>query len=165
MAPGPALKLIAVIFVAIAGFIAICLALKLYDMWPAFLFLTYWGAVEKLDFDKLQAAIIGAFAGLALALTFHLLPTMYGTEGGVAVLGVVLTMLYLHLTGRLLVAFNVSCFFFLTVGTIGQIQRDASFADLFANLAVGVVYFAGGFGLVRKIRGDGQAAEAPAHPN
>lgn len=149
LTPVVGLMVLAAVIVAIGIFIALLFALGIADSWVAFLFLTYWGGIEHMKFEKLPSCIVGALLGLALAYGLHTLPTLMGLTGGVLIGASILASVYCLIMSWWPLAVNYSTMLFLTVGTIPVVQASMSFPNLLLALGIGVVYFAGLGWLIR----------------
>jgi amino acid transporter len=143
MKPGIGLLILGAVSVATAIFITLNYALNIRSIWAPFLFLTYWGSVEQLNFRKLPACIVGAVVGLAVSYGLQALPAMMGPAGMAVVLLIIVAMVYFVIMGWLTIAVNPMSLLFLTVATIPVVQEHEAFPKLFAALAVGIVYFSG----------------------
>jgi len=147
--PGAGLLILTAVSVAIAMFITLNHALGIGDLWVSFLFLLYWAGLEKMQFEKLPRAILGALLGLALAYALQALPSLMGTSGWVLVGAAILASVYCLIIGWWPIAVNDATMLFLTVGTIPVVQAGTGFPKLLLALGVGIAYFAG---LARLIR-------------
>jgi hypothetical protein len=143
LTPAVGLLVLAAVVVAIGIFIALLFALGIADSWVAFLFLTYWGGIDQMKFEKLPSSIAGALMGLALAYGLQTLPSLMGLSGGVLIGGAILASVYCLIMGWWPIAMNYSTMLFLTVGTIPVVQAGTAFVNLLLAFGLGVVYFAG----------------------
>lgn len=143
LTPVKGLVVLGGVFVVSAAFIALSHALGIVETWVGFLFLTYWGGIEQMKFEKVVNCIVGATVGLAFAYVAHALPLLIGTAGVVLVIAAIVALVYCLIMGWFPVAVNVMAMLFLTVCTIPWIQVKADFFSLLVALALGVAYFVG----------------------
>jgi hypothetical protein len=142
MKPAAGLLTLGAVAVAIALFIAVNFELGITDHWVGFLFLTYWGSVERLKLERLPTCILGALVGLLAAYGLQALPQLMGPGGFALALGVILILVYCLIMGWWPLAVNTCAMFFLTVATIPTIQAGPGLSKLFPALGTGIAYFA-----------------------
>ena len=112
------------------------------SLFASFLLLWYWATVEKADFKRLTATILGALVGVALAWQLKVLSTMYGGWGlGVALLVVVLAI-YVQIMNWIPIAVNANAMLFLTVVAAPALLTSVDFTKLAMAVVLGAVYFA-----------------------
>lgn len=148
LTPGKGLLMLAGTVVMIGFFFGLCHVLGIADLWVAFLFLLYWGMIEKIRFTKLPHCIVGALFGLFMGYLLPTLPQMMGSGGAVIAIGATLLLVYALMMGWLPLAINAMAMIFLTVVTIPAVQAQANYGNWLIALAFGVVYFGGLFALV-----------------
>lgn len=155
-AASPSLALAVQIIIGIVLGIAVWLVLAtfvfhIHASFASFLFLWYWAVVEKMDFARLPATLLGALIGAALAWQLVFLLAHFGGPGaGVATL-IILLAIFAQIMGWAPVAFNGATTLFLTVITAPLIMGGVNFVDLGKSIVLGAVYFGGGVYLVQRI--------------
>lgn len=150
--PPKGLLMLAGTVVVVGAFIALNHALGIVDIWAAFLFLLYWGMIEKMNLAKLPNCVIGALLGLLTAYLLQTLPLTLGFSGKVIAFIAILLLVYSLIMGWLTIAINGMTMLFLTVVTIPALQPHIDFANLLIALALGIAYFGGLMALVGFIR-------------
>jgi hypothetical protein len=130
------------VIVAIAGYLAISIALKNQDSYGGFLFLLSWSALEQGKIDKLPHVTLGAILGLALGFLLHTLVTgSLGPSGALIFVAVMLPVVYCQIMGWLSIFINMTTMVFLTVTAIPYVQAHGDFHQLAEALAIGILYF------------------------
>jgi hypothetical protein len=136
--------------VLVAGYLALCGALRNAEYYAGFLFLLCWTGFEQGRLEKLPQTVLGAALGLALGCAMQLLMTgPLGVKGGYVFGALVMLVVYCHVMGWLPLLVNFTTMTFLAVLTISHIQSHGNFGDMTVALAAGIVYF----GLVLGIAG------------
>lgn len=125
------------IWLAISGYL-----LHLHAGFAGFLFLWYWGAVEKAEFDRLLPSAFGAIFGAVLAWQMMYLPSRFGAAGLVAGIAVLTAMVLVQLLNRAPLFVNNSTMLFLTVLTAPVLIGAVKLQDVTICVALGTVYFA-----------------------
>lgn len=133
------LLVLGAVVVLIAVYIALCVGLRVVDLFPGFFFLYHWGNVEQGKMSALTMVIPGAVSGLALGWLLHLASgSLIGVIAFVVLLLPIILCQIMGLFGRVI---NVATMLFLTFSTISHVQAHASFAGMFASLAIAVALF------------------------
>ena len=138
-----ALMLLGGIVVLIAAYIGLCIALGIGEMYAGYFFLFYWGSIAQVSFPALRHVIPGAVFGVVLALLLKLLmaSSLGAITGGLVFVVILLPVIFCQLIGRLHTLINPATMLFLTFATIVHVQAHASFAGIFASLAVAIALF------------------------
>lgn len=147
------LVLVGVVLV-VACFIAICHLLGVSEFWSGFLFVMYWGMVEKVDPKRLPHVVLGGVAGILLGYSSVLLAEYLGAIGGYLFFPIILTVIYCQIMGWLPAVVNMMTMIFLTVCTIPVILENTSLIASLQGFFLGVVFFGGfiSFGMFIKQR-------------
>ena len=114
--------------------------LHLPSFFAAFLLLWYWASVQKADFRKLPAAIIGALVGIGLTWAMRSLTSAFGTAGVVAGGVLIIIAILVEIMGWVRVALNPCAMLFLTVASIPPLAQAANFRETISSLLIGVAY-------------------------
>jgi hypothetical protein len=138
-----ALMTLAVVALFIGIFLTICHLLNVEQFWPGFMFLLYWGMMDKTDVKKLPDTVVGGALGLLVGYSSSLLAPMLGEQAGLAFLGLVLILIFCQLTGRFARAINPLTMIYLTICTIPAVSEGTHFADSIVGFILGVIYFGG----------------------
>jgi hypothetical protein len=164
VSPAKALGILALVIVAVGGYLGLAALLGNREAWAGFLFLATWGLVEKLDLKAAPRTCLGALLGLGLAWMLGGLAPLIGAVAGMAVfLGLVLLAVYLQIRGQLSLAVNPATMLFLTAGTIPHVQAGANFLAAAAAVLLGAAFF-GGLAFAAAQVGRRRAAGAVAPP-
>jgi|GEM_PF-3546365 hypothetical protein len=134
--------LVFIIAVVVIWLLLVGYVLHLRAGFAGFLFLWYWGAVEKADFGRLLPSALGAVLGAVLVWQMLYLPAQFGTAGLVAGLAVLAAMVFVQLMNWAPLLVNNSTMLFLTVLTAPALIGTVKFQDVAISVAVGTVYFA-----------------------
>ncbi|GAB3115420.1 hypothetical protein G8770_08750 [Aestuariicella hydrocarbonica] len=143
MTPLIALATVIGVVVVIAVFLAVCHVLGITEYWAGFLFVLYWGMIEKVEVSRLPATIVGGVVGLLLGFATPLLTGVMGEAAGLVFLVIVLVVIFCMLMGWLKIAINAMTMIFLTVATIPAVAEQVAPFNAMAGFATGVVFFAG----------------------
>jgi len=143
MTPAKALVTLAGVVAVITIFLVICHFLHITQYWSGFMFVLYWGMIEKVDTKKLPDCIIGGVAGLLAAYSAPMLAGTVGEASGLVFLGIILVIVFCMLMGWLKVAINAMTMIFITVGTIPAVAEYTSPLNALAGFAAGVIFFGG----------------------
>ena len=155
-APSPSLPMAGQIMLAIVIAIAVWISLGTFvfhirSFFASFLFLWYWSLIEKMDFAKLPAVILGALVGAAMAWLLVVLSAHFGAPGAIVAVLVMAAAVFGQIMGWATLALNGATMLFLTVMTAPQIMGAVNFAEVDKAIVLGAVYFAGGIYLVQRI--------------
>jgi hypothetical protein len=143
MTPLQALMTLAGVAVFLGLFLTICHFLGVEQFWPAFIFLLYWGMIEKVDVGKIRSLVIGGVLGLLIGYSSSLLAPMLGEQSGLVFLGLVVVLVFFQLMGKFVIAINPLTMIYLTICTIPAVSEGTHFGDSIVGFALGVVYFGG----------------------
>jgi hypothetical protein len=135
------LILVAVVIVAIVGFVALGYALALSPLYAGFLLLWYWATVDKLDFKAAPATIAGTIGGAATAWALQLATQAESTTGIVVILALIVVALFMQVMNYLPFLFNSAFMLFLTVACAPLIQGGERFEQVAAVILLSAVYF------------------------
>ncbi len=137
------LMLLALVIVTVAGWIALGgLLLGVKSFFASFLFLWYWAAVEKAEFDRLAPALIGAMVGVALAWQTRFLTTHDPQHGLILALVVICIALFVQIMDWAPLAVNAATMLFLTVLGAPALLGAADFVELTKAVVLGAAFFA-----------------------
>lgn len=143
MTPLKALITLVGVAAVITVFLVICHFLNITQYWPGFMFILYWGMIEKVDTKKLPDCAIGGVVGILAAYSAPLLAGSMGEASGLVFLGIILVIIFCMLMGWLKVAINAMTMIFITIGTIPAVAEHTSAWNALAGFAAGVVFFGG----------------------
>jgi hypothetical protein len=116
--------------------------LHLHSFFAGFVFLWYWGVVEKAAFDRLPASLLGALTGVALSWQLSYLAAHYATAGLAAGVGIIAVAVFIQVMNWAPVAVNLCAMLFLAVLTAPQFMGHADYLDAGATIVAGAVYAA-----------------------
>jgi hypothetical protein len=165
----PSLALAGQIIIAIVIAIAVWIALGTFvfhirSFFASFLFLWYWGVIDKMNFAALPSTILGALIGAALAWILVVLTAHFGGAGTAIAVLVIVAAIFAQIMGWAPIAFNGATTLFLTVMTAPQIMGGVNFAEVDAAILLGAVYFAGGMYIAQRIIGARAQSKARLDP-
>ncbi len=106
-----------------------------------FMLLWFWAVYEKLDTQRLPAAILGAVVGIALAWLLVWAPTNHGTNGLIAALVLLLVTLYLDILRAVPLAINAATTLFLTLAAAPLVQLHVNWGELVLSTVAGGLFF------------------------
>lgn len=151
--PGNTQTLIIIMAVATICIIYIALShlVGIDNYWPGFLFLLFWGGVEKLALGKLPECIVGAFLGTFMGYLLNTLPPLMGASGFALFILLICALVFCQIKRWLAIAVNLATMLFITVTAIPFIQQHAEFTEIFMALAFGALFFGAIGWLVHKI--------------
>lgn len=104
-----------VVFAIVAWIVLGGVALHIQSFYASFLYGWYWLNLEKGDFKRIPASLIGALVGVGLAWALKGLPGLFPQFGLWLALGLVLVALLVQIMNWLPIALNTSAMLFLTV--------------------------------------------------
>jgi hypothetical protein len=137
-----ALQLLLFIIAAVAVWLLLgAYVLHLHALFAGFLFLWYWGAVEKADFGRLMPAAFGAIVGATLVWQMQALPAQFGLGGLVVSLVVLAAMVFVLLMNWAPLLVNNSTMLFLTVLAAPALISTVKYQDVAISVAAGTFYF------------------------
>jgi hypothetical protein len=117
-------------------------ALAVKSFFASFLYVWYWANLEKADFKRIPASVIGALVGVGLAWGLKGLPAMYGNTGTIISLLIVVAALFVQIMGWLPIALNASAMLFLTVLAAPALLTNLDFIELTKAIVGGAAFFA-----------------------
>lgn len=139
------------IIVAVAIICAVYISLSHWigidNYWPGFVFLLFWGGVEKLAVNKLVECAAGAVVGMSMGYLLQQLPTLIGVYGFVVFVVLICTLVFCQIKHWFVIGINLATMLYVTVTTIPVIQQHSDFTELYSALGVGVLFF-GALGLI-----------------
>lgn len=83
----------------ICVYLILCHYLGVTEFWAGFLFILYWGMIDKVEVSRLPASICGGMVGLLLGFTTPLLSDMMGETAGLVFLVIVMAVIFCMLMG------------------------------------------------------------------
>jgi hypothetical protein len=135
--------------------------LHLHSFFASFVFLWYWGVVEKAEFNRLPASILGALTGVALSWQLSYLSAHYATAGLAAGVAVIAVAVFIQLMNWVPIAVNLCAMLFLAILTAPQFMGGVNYADVAATTLVGAVYGAAVIYAARRVVAGRGPAKAP----
>ncbi len=138
-----ALSVLLGLVILVAIYLVVCGLLGIVEVYAGFFFLFYWGSVAAVSFASLRHIVPGAAFGIGLGLLLKLLTlsALGPATGALIFTAILLPIIFLQLIGRFHTVINAATMLFLTFAAMIHVQMHASFAGMFASLAVGVAVF------------------------
>jgi len=151
VSPAKGLATLAVVVVAVAGFIGISTALGLASAYGGFLFVFYFTSLCHAAPEKFMPAVVGAFCGLTMAALLTQLPETMGSAGMAIALSFILAAIYAMIMGWVPILVNNATMLFLTVGTIPALHATATIAEMALSVLLAAAIL-GVAGVIIKLR-------------
>lgn len=124
--------------------------LHLRSFFASFVFAWYWGVMDKVAFDRLPAALLGALVGVVLAWQLSWLSAHYGTHGLVAGVAIIALAVFIQLMNWVPMAVNLCGMLFLAILTAPQFA-GTDFLDVGATILAGGLYMAAVVYVARRV--------------
>jgi len=142
LSPLFALGVLAAVIAILLIFIGFVALTGVTEVWAGFLFLLYWGGIQKLNMEEYAPAFIGALFGLVLIYLAHHLGELVGNPdlGLPLFLALICALVYFQILGKLYLFNNLAAMLFLTVGTIPQLT-DISVVEMGKGVVASAFYF------------------------
>ncbi len=129
-----------VVFAVISWTVLGLYILHLPSYFAAFLLFWYWASIQKSDFRRLPAALIGALVGICVIWALRSLIGAFGTLGLVAGALLIILAILGEIMGWAPIALNPCTMLFLTVAGIPMLMQAANFLETMGALLVGTAY-------------------------
>lgn len=132
----------AIVLVAVIGWTVLGgLVFGLTSLYAGFLFLWYWGEMEKAELNRFIRSLVGAFCGLGTAWLLKGAPTAFGNAGLALAIVCVAAVVFLHISQLVPYVINSATMLFLTVGAAPIILSQTDFVELTAAMVIGASFF------------------------
>jgi hypothetical protein len=142
-APRPSLAagigMLAGIFAASALWVVLGGLLHLHSFFASFVFLWYWGVMDRLELNRLAPALLGALLGVALSWQLSFFSARFGGEGLAIGVGIIALAVFIQLMNWAPIIVNLCAMLFLAFLTAPQFA-GTDYVDVAATIIVSAVY-------------------------
>lgn len=116
--------------------------LHLHSFFASFVFLWYWGVMDRMALARLPANLLGALVGVALAWQLAYLSAHYGTQGLAAGVAIIAVAVFIQFMNWAPFAVNLCGMLFLAILTAPQFMGHPDFIDVGETIVAGALYAA-----------------------
>ena len=151
LTPGTALRVLAGIVLALAGYLGTAAVLHIGAPVFGVLVVFYWFSIKRGDMAALPGAATGALGGVVNTMLFAL-PGVPPEVAALVAIAVLAAALYALLVGFWPMLFNSAYMLVVTVATIPAVLARLDPAGMVAAIALSAAYFGGLAWVVRRYR-------------
>lgn len=124
--------------------------LHLHSFFASFVFAWYWGAVERMAFNRWLPSVLGALAGVVLSWQLAYLSAHYGTPGLLIAVLLIAVAVFFLVMQWLSSVLNMSAMLFLALLSAPQFA-GVDYVDMAATIVAGAVFMAAVLFVIQRV--------------
>lgn len=127
------------VFVFASLWVGIGSALHLHSFFASFVFVWYWGVMDRMAFNRLAPALLGSLVGVALAWQLSYFTAHFGAHGLALGVGIIAVAVFVQFMNWVPMLINLGGMLFLAILTAPQFGQT-DFRDVGLTILASAVY-------------------------